>query len=36
MQITWTNWADAMPPEVSAHWIQDGLLKNDSAIEEAA
>jgi len=25
-----------LPPEVSAHWIQDGLLKNDQAIEEAA
>ena len=25
-----------LPPEVAAHWIQDGLLKNDQAIEEAA
>ena len=25
-----------LPPEVAAHWIQDGLLKNDKAIEEAA
>ena len=25
-----------LPPEVSAHWIQGGLLKNDQAIEEAA